>query len=463
MKMRVSLDGYAARLFAALALLPLAGCGKAVPCEGGKPVEAAGADSGYEQCDGSWMHRPAIVECKSALPRQATTCNNEGDSCSKDSDCTEKANGFCGFGGGDVAGCFCNYGCTKDADCGDGQICVCGDPVGYCTTASCKSDADCGGDKLCSTYVTLPGCGGIAFACQSASDECASDADCGDGYQCTIETDHRICGQINCAIGRPFLVGGSARVAELSRRGDWCATELLPHLDELTAKEREILAQEWLHSARMEHASIAAFARFSMQLLSLGAPPDLIALAHAAAIDESEHARACFAIASAYSGEPLGPGPLSMEGALSQADLDSIMHLAIVEGCIGETVAAVEAAEAAAHAEDAVIAGALARIAEDEGRHAELAWRFVRWALARHPEIARPVAASFASALATERAGVAGPASAEEEGWLRHGVARGLVKAEIRRRVIESVVAPAALALAGGPRRAERALAPAVA
>jgi hypothetical protein len=41
--------------------------------------------------------------------------------------------------------------------------------------------------------------------------------------------------------------------------------------------------------------------------------------------------------------------------------------------------------EAAAAAHDPVIRAAYARIAVDEERHAELAFRFVRWALARDP------------------------------------------------------------------------------
>jgi len=458
--MLVSLNGYAAHLFAVLALGPLAGCsGKVVVCEGGTPVEGAGAASGYEKCDGDWVHRPQVVECASVLPRADATCDPEmigGGSCTKDADCNEQANGFCGYNGGELGGCYCNYGCTKDADCGDGQICVCGDPVGYCASASCSSDADCGGDKLCATYVTEPGCGGLAFACQSPDDQCASDADCAQGYQCTLEGDHRICGEINCAIGRPFLVEGSARVAPLSRRRDWCAADVSPRVAALDSESRMILAEEWSKSGQMEHASIAAFARFAMQLLGLGAPPELLVETHAAMADETAHARACFALASAYAGAPIGPGKLSLDGALTDADMATVVRLAIVEGCIGETVAAVEAAEASARAEDPEVQAVLARIAQDEGRHAELAWRFVRWALVQQPALARIVEQAFADALAGERAHPCFAASAVDEAWLAHGVARGSVKAELRRRVVDAVVAPAAALLVTrtGPRDA---------
>ena len=55
----------------------------------------------------------------------------------------------------------------------------------------------------------------------------------------------------------------------------------------------------------------------------------------------------------------------------------------IAEGCFGETGAALEALEAADSAADPLIRAAYSQIAKDEQRHAELAFRFVRWALDR--------------------------------------------------------------------------------
>jgi hypothetical protein len=43
-----------------------------------------------------------------------------------------------------------------------------------------------------------------------------------------------------------------------------------------------VLAKHWTEVALMAHASIAAFARFSLDALSLGAPPELLDAAHAA-------------------------------------------------------------------------------------------------------------------------------------------------------------------------------------
>ncbi|HEY6080394.1 MAG TPA: ferritin-like domain-containing protein, partial [Polyangiaceae bacterium] len=137
---------------------------------------------------------------------------------------------------------------------------------------------------------------------------------------------------------------------------------------------------------RMEHASIAAFARFSLQLLSLGAPPELVDSCTQALADETAHTKLCFRIASAYAGRALGPGPLDIQRSLEQSSLAQIVELVIAEGCFGETSAALDALEAAQNASDPVIAASYARIATDEQRHAELAFRFVRWALERGDE-----------------------------------------------------------------------------
>ena len=64
----------------------------------------------------------------------------------------------------------------------------------------------------------------------------------------------------------------------------------------------------------------------------------------------------------------------------------SVVLGTIAEGCIGETVAALEVAEALAHCEEAKVREVLERISIEESRHAELAWQFVAWALATCPK-----------------------------------------------------------------------------
>jgi hypothetical protein len=148
---------------------------------------------------------------------------------------------------------------------------------------------------------------------------------------------------------------------------------------------REAAARHYQRVAQMEHASVAAFARFALQLLQLGAPPELVERTTAAIADEARHARIAFGIARALSGVELGPAALDVEHSLAPLSLVDIVRLVVREGCIGETAAALEAREAAAHATQPSLCAMLDGIADDEASHAELAWRFVSWALERAP------------------------------------------------------------------------------
>ena len=211
------------------------------------------------------------------------------------------------------------------------------------------------------------------------------------------------------------------------------------------------LARAWLEDARQEHASVAAFARFTMHLLALGAPPDLITLSQRASIEEVQHARACFALARRYGGEAVGPGPLSLDGALGTLSLEAFAALTVHEGCVGETLGALLADEQANQTRDAEVRRLMTRIARDELRHAELAWRCVRWAInAGGPPVADAVGRAFAEAEVSSRSqSFADPSGVDAETWQAHG---RLSAADALRLVAEGwrgIVEPCARALPG--------------
>jgi hypothetical protein len=200
----------------------------------------------------------------------------------------------------------------------------------------------------------------------------------------------------------------------------------------------------------MEHASIAAFARFTLELLAFGAPALLVDQTQAAMADETRHAKTCFALASAYADRAIGPGRLEMTGVSISADLASCAVLAFIEGCIGETIAAAEANEAAACAADPTIASVLAGIAEDEARHSALAWRFVAWALASSAPGARArmlAALSVAAERELESPSPAVPPSVDLPPSL--GFLAAARRAQLRREVGLQVIRPCLAALAG--------------
>jgi hypothetical protein len=53
----------------------------------------------------------------------------------------------------------------------------------------------------------------------------------------------------------------------------------------------------------------------------------------------------------------------------------------VQEGCVNETVAALDAESRSEATSDPAVRAVLRRISDDEAAHAELAWRFVHWAL----------------------------------------------------------------------------------
>jgi hypothetical protein len=232
--------------------------------------------------------------------------------------------------------------------------------------------------------------------------------------------------------GRPARVDGQPELADIDANPTWSApgvraqladvgaspaheiTELDPRVRGLESTRLDLaiapgvrarLAEAWLESARLEHASIAAFANLALRLLAHGAPPDLIARTHAAALDEVVHARLTFGLASAYAGQPLGPARFA--GAARMTATGDLAELALetfVDGCIGETVAALEASRAAELARDPVVAAILRRIAADETRHAELAWAIVAWCVRAEPALLGELDAALAEVRRQPRA-----------------------------------------------------------
>ena len=435
------------------------GCEQPTPTPAPYPLPDPPPETGFFSCAAGFTHREAARECPPPLgiaDANAVAC---------ESDCSDVRNGVCD------PGSFCKVarcvsGCATDDDCPSDELCFCDYQVNHCVKASCRVDADCGPGLLC--IATSSDINGLSpFTCQTPDDECTTKCT---GYsahpygtcnltQHTDGTHSRGCAysdNTGGSCGRPFLVAGGERLARADANGGWVdARQPAPNLAGLDARLRLALAARWRGAGLMEHASIAAFARFTLELLALGAPPSLIADATAAMADEQRHAATCFALASAYAGSPFGPGPLDVRGCLATVELESVVVTAFLEGCIGETIAAVEARETARRVSDPVLERVLSQIGSDESRHAALAWRFVHWALATSEdgaglvarlrlELSRAIAAASADSCTT-------PATGAEEDALRHGLAPDAFRASLRQAAIADIVLPCLEALAALP------------
>lgn len=183
--------------------------------------------------------------------------------------------------------------------------------------------------------------------------------------------------------GRPLRVRGRRCVTPLATTDEWIAdVEVAP----VPAPVLPILRTVWTQEAQAEHAAIAAFAKLSLELIALGAPPDLVIRAHRAALQEVQHARLCFGVASAYAGTTLGPAPLPEALAGDTVDLDRVAREALLDGCLREGLAAEIAATGASTAIDPAIARVMRIQAREEAQHAELCRAIVKWAIGRGGE-----------------------------------------------------------------------------
>lgn len=239
--------------------------------------------------------------------------------------------------------------------------------------------------------------------------------DCGWGLRVDARTG--VCEEPRkCRKGRAFAGG---RVAELS------------------GAPRDVAGAAWTEVALDEHASIASFARHQLELLAHGAPLELVEAVALAQLDEARHTQLALEIARSFGAEPV-IGPLDT-GFEPRASLEDVLVAVAEEGCLGETLAAVECAVAAQRAHSPAVQRALEQIAADEAEHAALAWRTLQWGLPRlEPSARRRVLAVFVDA----QPGF-GPEVPEGIGILPGEQAR-----VVRRWALEQVVEPALVAVA---------------
>ncbi len=248
--------------------------------------------------------------------------------------------------------------------------------------------------------------------------------------------------------GRPLMVESEARVAPLRQGRSW-SEEGAVDVRGLTLGQRKRLAERWQRAGQYEHASIASFARFTLDLMAHGAPPALLLAAQKAAADEVRHAQLCFGLSAAY-GVEVEPAGLELPGGSVSLSAD-LVQLAVDtarEGAIGETLAAVRAAEQLRHATDPAVRAVLQSLVDDEGEHAELAWRTLRWAVDAGGE---PVKEALRRVFEEAPRAVDGFfEGGDSDAALRgHGL---LSDADVRRalrRALEAVVLPAAAELLG--------------
>jgi len=242
--------------------------------------------------------------------------------------------------------------------------------------------------------------------------------------------------------GRPLQGCDGPLLAATEERDDWMACLSAEVAEDIEPELRRRLAEGWRDHAAFEHGSVAAFAKLTLDLIALGAPPNLVTASQRAGLDEVRHAKLSYALASRYAGRDLGPGPLVME-PIEAPSFARIVQDTFDGGCCGETVATAIARDALEHAGDAAVKRVLTIISRDEQRHADLGWQVLAWAVRSSEEARRTLAELLRSE--PKRSEVA--SRAEPGSGAPHGLVGNAREADIESQVMREVVRPCAEAL----------------
>jgi len=158
------------------------------------PGESA-VSAGLFSCNhGSFVHRTEPATCEvperdpADRPPSTEPTDDQDYACNHDADCGA---GYCVRETVEVDLIHrCIEPCVEDADCADGNVCICeqherattheGIVLGECRPAACAKDAECGAGFFCRAPVPENGRAHPyrSFSCQTAGDECSGQREC---------------------------------------------------------------------------------------------------------------------------------------------------------------------------------------------------------------------------------------------------------------------------------------------
>jgi hypothetical protein len=232
--------------------------------------------------------------------------------------------------------------------------------------------------------------------------------------------------------GRQLRRVGRVLLPKVEPGGTW---NTLPFTTEVPAEVRPALAAQWRENGRTEHASVAAFARLTLDLMALGAPPRLLQDAQRDAQDEIRHAELCFSLARGLDGRSERPAAFPRAArarTLSRFRTLALAQLAVnslVDGALHEGVSARVIAQLAQRCEFPEIRAVLKELAADEGRHCAHGWDAVEWCLAEGGwAVQRALAGALRTLPTTLRSPL--PEEASTGGWERFGIHGHALEAE---------------------------------
>lgn len=191
--------------------------------------------------------------------------------------------------------------------------------------------------------------------------------------------------------GRPYTTdrGSVIAPASCSKTGAWGDTQVVgsdASPNDWSSLVAATVADAWLHHGQEEHASIASFARFSLDLLRFGAPPHLLLAAQAAGADEVRHAQRSFGLSAYFGGtsDSMSVSQFPIDTVELSPTLGAMASRTLLEGCAGESAAVARLAYAIHQVSGSSPARpVLEELLVDEASHAALAWNTVSWAVGK--------------------------------------------------------------------------------
>ena len=210
--------------------------------------------------------------------------------------------------------------------------------------------------------------------------------------------------------------------------------------DGVDGETRSALASAWYGSARAAHHASAASTQRALDLVSLQAPPELVARAHEDALDEIRRVKICLGVARAIG----GASALSLAGparrALPRTRAAALALLAaeiVVDAALAECRLSRMDAKLARRTTDRTIRAALEEIAASEARRVEHLWAVVRWCLAEGGGSVEHALRALVGRWPSPRRDL--PLEALDGGWERWGIAGAALERQEHARACELV------------------------
>ncbi len=338
---------------------------------------------GVTSLSSCWSYKPECDNPQALL-------NQNGDP-SGYAQCDNRSNVFRKVGPAQCRGGVAS--CESDDECATDEACLClyGE-AGKCVSSNCRSGNDCASGRC--EYVEYQG-----LACVANNSECHVDEDCGLTAYCeprqTNGNHDGVCSLEAFPPNDPFVIEGrplldeqqDELIASLIEGRGWIKTNQadIGKFISLPTNMKAKLIEYWKESARLEHSSVASFARVTLELMALGAPANLLLATQEAAADEIKHAQSALEIVSALGGETLEFGRFPTDQVTLRRDRDEIIISMICEACLGETMGVCEAQAMLEQVRydqgPNILVNHLQMVVNDESRHATLAWQTLKWLL----------------------------------------------------------------------------------